>query len=149
LQIILAGGTWEDKTASGILYLKKYSGTSSFGTSSAIYSDGTLLATGNGTSTRGFRGATAQAWYNNDIIEPASDIDIGINVPVSGYFKNPLNENILPDETSFQHCPSQDECLIVDSLAGGQSVGVWIRQTIIDGTQVRENIEGDLNMAWY
>jgi hypothetical protein len=148
-QVILESGTWADKTASGTLHLKKYTGTSIFGSTSTIYQNGEIIFTANGKSTRGFRGTSAQYWYSGDVIEPASDIDIGVNLPTGGYFKNPTNENFIPDGIEFGHHPTQDECLIVESLAGGQSVGIWIQQTIIDGTQARENIEGDLNMAWY
>ncbi|GHT16594.1 hypothetical protein FACS1894189_0640 [Planctomycetales bacterium] len=148
-QVILESGSWADKTASGTLHLKKYTSTSTFGTTSSIYSNGELLFTANGKSTRGFRGMTAQSWGSGDVIEPASDIDIGVNIPAGGYFRNPPDENTIPEGITFGYYPSQDECLIVESLAGGQSVGIWIRQTIIDGTQAREGIEGDINMAWY
>ncbi len=148
-QVFLESGTWAAKTASGTLHLKKYTGSSLLGATSSIYSGGNLLFTGNGTSTRGFRGCSAQAWYNNDVVEPTSDLDIGVNLPAGGYFRDPINENTAPEGVTFGHHPSQDECLIVESLLGGGSVGIWIKQTIIDGTQAREGIEGSLGFAWY
>ena len=148
-QVFLESGTWAAKTASGTLHLKKYTGSGTFGTTSTVYAEGATLFTANGTSTRGFRGCQAQTWSNNDVVEPTSDIDIGANMPAGGYFRDPANENTAPEGVVFGHHPSQEECLIVESLAGGSSVGIWIKQTIIDGTQAREGIEGDLNMAWY
>ncbi len=148
-QVFLESGTWAAKTASGTLHLKKYTGSSIFGTTSSVYSGGASLFTGNGTSTRGFRGCSAQTWSNNDVVEPTSDLDIGVNLPAGGYFRDPINENTAPEGVVFGHHPSQDECLIVESLLGGASAGIWIKQTIIDGTQARENLEGDIHFAWY
>ena len=38
---------------------------------------------------------------------------------------------------------------IVESLLGSASVGIWIRQTILDGTQAREDIDGSLMFAYF
>ena len=148
-QVILSSGSWTNGDAAGTFHFKKYTGTSVFGTTSNLYLGDQLAAVGNGTSSRGFRGLQAQAWYNGDVVEPTSDIDIGVNLPAGGYFRDPVNENTTPEGIVFGHYPSQDECLIVESLLGGASVGIWIKQTIIDGTQARENLEGDINAAWY
>jgi len=32
---------------------------------------------------------------------------------------------------------------------GSESVGIWLRQTILDGTQAREDIDGSLQFAWF
>jgi hypothetical protein len=98
---------------------------------------------------RGYRGLQAQYWYSNDIIEPTSDIDLGINLPVGGYYRDPVDEKTTPDGVAFGLYPSQDECMIVESLLGTESVGIWMRQTILDGTQAREDIDGSLQFAWY
>jgi len=64
---------------------------------------GTQIAiTGNGISTRGFRGLQAQTWQSNDVIEPASDLDLGANLPVSGWFLDPPNENTAPEGVTFR-----------------------------------------------
>jgi hypothetical protein len=131
------------------LHLKKYTTSSFFTTTGNIFLGSQIAAVGNGTTTRGFRGLSAQTWNSNDIVEPTSDIDIGINLPVGGYFRDPANENTVPDGITFGLYPSQDECAIVEALLGTETVGIWMRQTILDGTQAREDIDGSLSYAWY
>jgi len=147
-QVILSSGSWASGDAAGVLHFKKYSG-SAFSATGNLYLGSQIAAIGNGTSTRGFRGLQAQTWSNNDIVEPTSDIDIGINLPVGGYFRDPVNQNTVPEGVTFGLYPAQDECVIVESLLGGSSVGIWLRQTILDGTQAREDLEGDINFTWF
>jgi hypothetical protein len=148
-QVTLDSGTWTSGTAAGSLILKKYTGSSNFGTTATLYVNGQTAAMGNGISTRGYRGKTAQTWSYTDTIEPISDIDIGINLPSNGFFKDPPNENIAPEGIAFGLYPAQEECYTVDYLSGGSRVGIWLRQTIVDGTQARENLIGDLNFCWF
>ena len=148
-QVHVTSGSWTAGDATGTLILKKYTSTSFFGSTSNLYLGSQIALTGNGVSTRGFRGVQAQTWQSNDVLEPASDLDLGVNLPVSGYFLDPANENTAPEGVTFGHYPSQEECLIVESLMGGESVGIWLRQTILDGTQARENIEGDISFAYF
>ncbi|MDR1493996.1 MAG: hypothetical protein LBT05_14940 [Planctomycetaceae bacterium] len=148
-QAIFESGSWSNGTAAGTLLLKKYVGSSNFGTTATFYTGSQAAGVCNGISTRGFRGYSAQAWSTYDVVEPTSDIDIGYNLPAGGYYKNPVNETTAPDGVAFGHYPSQEECLIVESLLGGASVGIWIRQTILDGTQAREDVDGSLSFAWY
>jgi hypothetical protein len=148
-QVILASGTWEAGNATGTLILKKYTGTSTLGTTATFYVNGTAAGGANGTSYRGYRGKQAQAWSAGDTVMPISDIDIGINEPTDGFFKDPPNENVAPDGVTFGLYPAQNECLTIDYLSGGNSIGIWLRQTIVDGTQARENIIGDINFCWF
>jgi len=148
-QVHVTSGSWTAGDATGTLILKKYTSTSFFGSTSNLYLGSQIALTGNGVSTRGFRGVQAQTWQSNDVLEPASDLDLGVNLPVSGYFLDPANENTAPEGVTFGHYPSQEECLIVESLMGGESVGIWLRQTILDGTQAREDIDGSLMFAWF
>ena len=148
-QVILSSGTWTGGDASGILHLKKYVSSSSFSTTGNIFLGSQIAAVGNGTSMRGFRGLPAQTWNTTDVIEPTSDIDIGVNLPVGGYFRDPVDEKTVPEGVTFGLYPSQDECAIVEALLDSESVGIWIRQTILDGTQAREDIDGSLSFAWY
>jgi len=148
-QVILTSGSWSGGDAAGVLHLKKYTGSGAFSTTGNIFLGSQVAAVGNGMSTRGFRGLQAQTWSNNDVVEPTSDIDLGINLPVGGYFRDPVNENTTPDGVTFGLYPSQEECVIVESLLGSESVGIWLRQTILDGTQAREDIDGSLAFAWY
>jgi hypothetical protein len=148
-QVTLDNGSYSSGNASGSLVLKKYTGNGVFGTTSNIYVNGQTAAIGNGVSTRGYRGKVAQNWSTTDTIEPISDIDIGIDIPSGNFFKDPSNENTAPNGITFGLYPAQDECLTHDYLTGGSSIGIWLRQTILDGTQARENIVGDLNFCWF
>jgi len=87
-------------------------------------------------------------WSNGDVLELASDLDVGINYPIGGFFKDPESDTIAPDGIAFNLCQSQEEAAIVDLLKGSETVGIWVRQNILDGTQARADIEGDLNVSW-
>jgi hypothetical protein len=146
-QVLLTSGTWASGTAAGTLILKRFTGD--YANARQIHYEGVQAATTAGASVKGYRGLPSVSWSSNQIVEPISDIDIGINQPSAGFYKNPDNENIAPEGVTFGLYPSQEECLITNSLLGGESVGIWIRQTILDGTQARQNIEGDMNFCWY
>jgi hypothetical protein len=148
-QVHITSGTWTGSDATGTLILKKYTGTGFFGNTSNIYLGSQIAITGNSTSTRGFRGVQALTWQSNDVIEPASDLDLGVNLPVNNNFLDPPNDMTAPEGVTFSHHPSQEDSLIVESLLGGDSVGIWLKQTILDGTQAREGIEGDIGFSWY
>ncbi|HBT78599.1 MAG TPA: hypothetical protein DEB39_17140 [Planctomycetaceae bacterium] len=147
-QVVVTSGSWAAGNATGTLILKKIVG-STFYNNDSIKVDDTQHALVAATSTRGYRGFTATNWYANDKIEPTADIDIGINLPESGLFKNPATENIAPDGVIFSHHTAQEEALILESLLAENSVGIWIRQTILDGTQARQDIDGSLSTSWY
>ncbi len=146
-QVILSSGTWASGTAAGTLILKKFSGD--YSGARPILLEGVQAATTAASSVKGYRGLPCTGWSSGHTVEPTSDIDVGINLPAGGFYKNPENENIAPESVTFGLYPSQEECLITDSLLGGASVGIWLRQTILDGTQTRQSIEGDLSAAWY
>ena len=146
-QVILSSGTWTGGTAAGTLILKKFTGD--YANARQIHYEGVQAATSAGASVKGYRGLPTVSWSNGQIVEPISDVDIGINLPTAGFYKNPDNENIAPEGVTFGLYPSQEECLITDSLLGGDSVGIWIRQTILDGTQARQSIEGDISACWF
>ena len=146
-QVVISGGTWAGGNATGTLYVKKMVGD--WSADEAIRVGGTQYAAASAVSVKGFRGKTAQTWNNNDVLELASDLDVGINYPSGGFFKDPENENIAPDSVEFNLCQSQEEAAIVESLMGGAMVGIWIRQNILDGTQARTDVEGDLMVSWF
>lgn len=146
-QIILTSGTWAAGTATGTLTLKKFVG--SFSNNETIKVDDTQHAIAGAVSTRGFRGFTAVNWSGGNVIEPISDIDIGVNLPAGGFYQNPANENIMPAGVVFGLHPSQEEALILESLLAGSSVGIWTRETILDGTQARQDIDGSVFTSWY
>ena len=145
-QVVLTSGTWSG-TATGTLILKKFIG--SFSTNETIKVNNIQYAIASASSTRGYRGFTAQNWSSSDKVEPASDIDIGINLPSGGFYKSPENENIAPDGVTFGLYQAQTEALILESLMAGNSVGIWTRETILDGTQARQDLNGDVSISWY
>ena len=49
---------------------------------------------------------------------------------------------------TFNLRQSPEEAAVVGSLAAGEMIGVWFRQTILDGTRSRTDIEGGLCTAW-
>jgi hypothetical protein len=99
---------------------------------------------------RGFRGCTAVQWNSGNAVEPASDIDIGIEYPdEDGHFSDPAGENIMPQNAVFECVDDQFNNLFAGPVFANSQMGIWIRETILDGTQARQNIEGDLNCEWY
>ena len=132
-QVVLTGGSWSAGTATGTLTLKKFTGT--FSNSEQIRIDGNQVALAAAVSTRGFRGFTAVTWANNDRVEPASDIDIGINLPSGGFYRSPENVNIMPEGVTCGHYSAQDEALILESVMPGNSgdyedceFGLWFAE---------------------
>jgi len=146
-QVMITSGSWAGGNATGELHLKKLVGT--WSTDNPIRVDGVQYAQASAAAVRGFRGTTAQSWANGDALEIASDLDIGINYPSGGFFKDPAADTIAPEGITFGLCQSQEEAAIVDSLMGGGTVGVWVRQNILDGTQSRSDIEGDVSISWF
>ncbi len=146
-QVVITSGSWAGANATGMLYVKKMVGD--WTTDRPIRVGGVQCALASAASVKGFRGKTAQTWASNDIIELASDLDIGINFPSGGFFKDPATENLAPDGIEFNLCQSQEEAAIVESLMGGETVGIWIRQTILDGTQARTDVEGDITCSYF
>jgi hypothetical protein len=146
-QVSVTSGSWAGGNAAGELRLKKLVGT--WALDAPIRVEGVLFAQASAATIRGFRGTTAQTWQNGDLLEPASDLDIGINSPSGGFFKDPPSDTITPDGIAFNLCQSQEEAAIIDSLMGGEMVGVWVRQNILDGTQARQDVEGDLSISWF
>ncbi|MCL2120302.1 MAG: hypothetical protein FWH27_17940 [Planctomycetaceae bacterium] len=146
-QVVLTGGSWSAGTAAGTLILKKF--INSFYNTEAIRVDNVQVAQAVASSTRGYRGYTATTWYNNDRIEPLSDIDIGLNLPSAGLYKNPETENIAPDGITFGIYQDQTEAMILESVMAGSSVGIWTRETILDGTQARQDLDGSVYISWY
>ncbi|MDR0390458.1 MAG: hypothetical protein LBH59_01010 [Planctomycetaceae bacterium] len=151
-QVIITSGSLNDGNASGILYLKKYSSYSSYwysGYEIRIKSSGLKCAVTDGYSVRGYRNCTAVTWNSSNIIEPASDIDIGIEYPnENGLYSDPPNENIMPN-VDFECADEQLKNIFAGPLFPSTTLGLWIRETILDGTQARQNIEGDISLEWY
>jgi len=145
-QVTVTSGSWASGNAIGELRLKKLVGTWTLDT--PIRVGGVQYAQASAAAIRGFRGTTAMSWANGDVLELASDLDIGINHPSSGFFKDPESDTIAPEGIAFNLCQSQEEAAIVDLLMGGGTVGIWVRQNILDGTQARADVEGDLNVFW-
>lgn len=149
-QVVLTSGSWETGDATGTLVLKDWTTSFNFTTGYNINVDGQRAATPSATSIRGYRDHAAATWSSGHVVEPASDLDIGLDIPdENGLFKDPVNENIAPDGVAFGHFDSQANSVFAGPIMAGESVGIWVRQTILNATQARENIEGDLNYEWY
>lgn len=146
-QITVTSGSWGGGNATGTIFVKRMVGD--WSAEEAIRVDGVTFAAASSASVKGFRGKTAQNWVNNDILELASDLDIGINYPSGGFFKDPADETIAPEGVEFNLCQSQEEAAIVEALMGCETVGVWIRQNILDGTQARTDLNGDIFSSWF
>jgi hypothetical protein len=152
-QIQITDGSLDNGTANGTLYLKKYTSYSSSWYSNyeiRVKSSGLKCAITTAYSVRGFRGCTAATWSTNNIIEPASDIDIGIEFPrEDGLYCNIENENVMPTNVIFECADDQIRNLFAGPLFPDKSIGIWTRETILDGIQARQNIEGALSIEWY
>ena len=177
-RVEVAAGTLAAGNAKGICYFTKATGTSTMcgisgnADSSYCYLAGTstLVCRNAVTSTQTiFRGwrpsfdvraanfesmpSLINSFYNktistNDLIEVWPDFDLGIISP-TGTHADPASEYIAPDGLSFQPYADAAKPLIHDILLGGDTLSVWLRQTIVDGTQARQNIIGSLRAQWY
>jgi hypothetical protein len=151
-QVVITSGSLNNGDASGTLYLKKFVSYASYwysGYEMRIKSSGLKCAMIDGYSVRGYRNCSAVTWNSGNIIEPASDIDIGVELPdENGLFSNMENENIMP-HVSFECVDEQLKNLFTGPIFPAATIGIWTRETILDGTQARQNIEGDVSLEWY
>ena len=147
-QVVVTSGSLEDGTAVGTLYLKKYVGNMYSGYEIRV--GGVKCGMTSSAFTRGFRDCTAVQWNSGNLVEPASDIDIAIEYPDgSGLYSDPVTENVSPDNLTFECVDEQTRNLFAGPVFPGANIGIWVRETILDGTQSRANIEGDLSLEWY
>jgi hypothetical protein len=54
----------------------------------------------------------------------------------------------MPDNISFECVDHQLRNLFVGHVFPGANLGIGVRETIVDGTQARQNIEGDISFTW-
>ncbi|HBT77375.1 MAG TPA: hypothetical protein DEB39_10745 [Planctomycetaceae bacterium] len=149
-QVRLTGGSWTNGDATGRLILKKWLTNFSFSTSYGIMVGGERYATPSATSVRGFRDCQAQQWTTAHVVVPASDIDLGLELPgENGFFSDPVTENIQPAGVDFGCYDDAVRSAFIGPIMAGESVGIWLRQTILDGTQARQDIDGSLCTQWY
>jgi len=147
-QVVVTSGSLEDGTAVGTLTLKKYVGNMYSGYEIRV--DGIRCAMSNTAFTRGYRDCSAVQWNSGNLVEPASDIDIGLEFPdENGLFSNPDTENIAPGGVQFECVDDQFRSQFAGPVFAGAALGIWLRGTILDGTQARANIEGDLSFEYY
>ena len=148
-QVNLTAGSLAAGTGEGTLLLKRFTGTTAFGSNAALFVDGVQACTAGTTTHRGYRGAASgTSWTNAHDIELASDLDVGLQRPESGEYLDPPDEYTAPNGVIFRHCPSQDQAEIAGPVFKDATVGIWMRQTILDGMQSRQEIEGDLSTMW-
>ncbi len=149
-QVRLTGGSWTNGDATGRLIIKKWLTNFSFSTSYGIMVAGERYATPSATSVRGFRDCTAVQWTTAHTVCPASDIDLGLEFPDdNGLFGDLENENIQPAGVEFACYDDQLRSHFAGPIMAGESVGIWLRQTILDGTQARQDLDGSTSLQWY
>jgi len=85
---------------------------------------------------------------NGHVLEVWPDFDIGA-VASTGLHADPANEYTAPSGIAFQPYVDAVRPLIHDLLLGGDVLSLWVRQTIVDGTQARQNIVGNIRAMWY
>jgi hypothetical protein len=91
----------------------------------------------------------AQRWiYSGNVLEVWPDFDLGV-VASTGLHADPENEYTAPAGVSFQPYVDSSRPIIHDLLLGGDWLSLWIRQTIVDGTQARQNIIGNIRANWF
>ena len=147
-QVVVTSGSLAEGTAAGTLFLKKYVGNMYSGYEIRV--NGVKCAMSNSAFTRGYRDCSAVQWNSGNLVEPASDIDIGLEYPdENGLFSDPDTENIAPDGVNFECIDDMSRNLFAGPVFSGASLGIWLRQTILDGTQARTQIEGDLSFEYY
>lgn len=97
------------------------------------------------------------SWINNNrnksinsgnVLEVWPDFDLGI-IPSTGLHADPEDQYTPPAGVGFQPYIDPEEPLIHDLLLGGDSLSLWVRQTIVDGTQARQNIIGNIRAMWF
>lgn len=86
--------------------------------------------------------------YSGHILEVWPDFDLGA-VASTGLHADPPDEYTAPNGVAFQPYVDSTVPLIHDLLLGGDLLSLWIRQTIVDGTQARQNIIGNIRAMWY
>ena len=85
---------------------------------------------------------------NGHVLEVWPDFDLGI-IASTGLHADPPNEYTAPSGVPFQPYVDAAKPLIYDLLLGGDWLSLWIRQTIVDGTQARQNIIGNIRAMWF
>lgn len=178
-RVEIASGSLENGDAKGICYFTKATGTSAtfnVGNSGEggqyCYLTGTSTVVcrnygyGSQTFFRGWRPKFAvsasnlsnlltlisnnrdKTIYNGNTLEVWPDFDLGI-VASTGLHADPTDEYTAPNGVSFQPYIEAANPLIHDLLLGGDLLSLWVRQTIVDGTQARQNIIGNIRAMWY
>ena len=98
-----------------------------------------------------YRGLNAnQTWAVGDSIEVMSDIDIGVEYPnaTTGVFANPATVYTAPAGVTFFAADTEARAVQLDDLAPGKIVVLWIRETIVADHRSRNDINGNLRLAW-
>lgn len=97
-----------------------------------------------------FRGLASQSWYSGDAVEVMSDIDLGMEYPnaETGAFGSPANVYAAPANVTFSAADTEARSVQLDDLAAGQSVVLWLRETIVQDHRSRNDVNGNLRFAW-
>lgn len=98
----------------------------------------------------GLRGLTAEAWESGDDIVPMPDADCGWDEGTANQYEDPTDEETPPDGIAFSAPYSTGTALAhpdVDMAASGQ-IGLWLRETIVEGNRAREDLTPSVNVRW-
>ncbi len=90
-----------------------------------------------------------QSWYNNEVIEIMSDVDVGIETPnEQNAFASPIDKYTAPDGVAFMSADDPETALDAGDLEPGGIRIVWLRETVMAGHRVRKDVVGNLRVLW-
>jgi hypothetical protein len=146
-EVTVTSGSWDGQDATGSLAVQKLTVNPG---SAALYNGANQVATAT-SWTPYCRRKSIGSWASSSIVYPAPDIDIGIEIPdQNDLFSNPPDEHTAPDGITFNATYiDQNNALIHSIISAGESIGIWIREHLLESMQSRADVDGDINFAWY
>lgn len=96
----------------------------------------------------GLRGLTAQAWGSGDAVEVYPEIDIGLDPPTGNQFQNPANEVTAPSGVTFSAPEDYANGLEIGDQEPDELMGIWIRETVLQGAYSREDFTSKVSCQW-
>jgi hypothetical protein len=146
-EVNITSGSWGAGNAAGNLMVQKLSVNPG---SAPLYNGENQVATATKWDPY-CRKKSLSTWSSGASVYPAPDIDIGIEIPnQDGFFSNPPDERTAPAGVSFAATyTDQQNALIHAAIEAETSIGIWIREPILESMQARANVDGDINFSWY
>ena len=100
---------------------------------------------------KGLRDYSAVSWAAADAVEPMSDVDLKINLPVfpATQLTSPTNEVSNPSGLTFTHAATQATALsLAAELRPGELCGIWRREWIMDDASERSPMDAGTIYSW-